>query len=87
VAQSDDGEVEIRVSDSGTGVPEADLPRLFEPFFTTKEMGEGNGLGLMVAKGIVTDHGGHIEVRSREGEGTEFRLLFPVPSLRAGAGI
>jgi signal transduction histidine kinase len=50
-------------------------------------MGEGNGLGLMVAKGIVTDHGGHIEVKSLEGEGTEFRLLFPVPSLRAGAGI
>jgi signal transduction histidine kinase len=87
VAQSDDGEVEIRVADTGNGVPEADLPRLFEPFFTTKEMGEGNGLGLMVAKGIVTDHGGHIEVKSLEGEGTEFRLLFPVPSLRAGAGI
>ena len=87
VAPSDDGEVEIRVADTGSGVPEADLPRLFEPFFTTKEMGEGNGLGLMVAKGIVTDHGGHIEVKSQLGEGTEFRLLFPVPSLAAGAGI
>jgi signal transduction histidine kinase len=87
VAQSEDGEVEIRVVDTGNGVPEADLPRLFEPFFTTKEMGAGNGLGLMVAKGIVTDHGGHIEVKSVVGEGTEFRLLFPVPSLGEGAGI
>ena len=87
VEMSEDNEIAVRIADTGTGVPESDLPRLFEPFFTTKEMGEGNGLGLMVAKGIITDHGGHIEVNSREGEGTEFRLLFPGPGLASGDGI
>jgi signal transduction histidine kinase len=87
VRPSDDGEIEVRVADTGAGVPEENLPRLFEPFFTTKEMGEGNGLGLMVAKGIVSDHGGHIEVTSRVGKGTEFCLLFPSPRMAAGDGI
>jgi signal transduction histidine kinase len=73
-----DGEdVEVRVGDTGLGVHGEDLLRIFEPFFTTKRGGEGRGLGLMVAKGIVTDHGGSIEVSSSEGEGTEFRMLFP----------
>ena len=75
-----DGEIEVVVGDTGAGIPEADLPRVFEPFFTTKEAGEGNGLGLMVAKGIVSDHGGSIEVESEAGEGTRFRMLFPVAS-------
>jgi signal transduction histidine kinase len=74
------GEIEVRVIDSGQGIPERDLSRIFEPFFTSKEAGIGNGLGLMVAKGIVTDHGGDIEVTSREGHGTEFRIQFPAPS-------
>jgi signal transduction histidine kinase len=73
----EDGTIELRVADSGAGIREADLSRIFEPFFTTKAAGEGNGLGLMVAKGIVTDHGGSIEVLSGEGEGTEFRMIFP----------
>jgi len=71
--------VELRIGDSGPGIRAADLPRIFEPFFTTKESGQGNGLGLMVAQGIVKDHGGSIEVTSREGEGTEFSILFPNP--------
>jgi signal transduction histidine kinase len=74
------GDIEVRVIDSGQGIPERDLSRIFEPFFTSKEAGIGNGLGLMVAKGIVTDHGGDIEVTSREGHGTEFRIQFPAPS-------
>ena len=75
-----DGEgVEVRVADTGIGIPAQDLPHIFEPFFTSKPSGEGSGLGLMVAKGIVGDHGGSIEVTSRIGEGTEFRLLFPLP--------
>ena len=69
----------MRVADTGIGIPAQDLPRIFEPFFTSKPSGEGSGLGLMVAKGIVGDHGGSIEVTSRIGEGTEFRLLFPLP--------
>ncbi len=76
--------VEVRVADTGIGIPERDLPRVFEPFFTSKPAGEGSGLGLMVAKGIVGDHGGTIEVRSTAGKGTEFRLLFPLAIEAAG---
>jgi signal transduction histidine kinase len=76
VAAEDLG-VEVRVADSGVGICEADLPRIFEPFFTSKAAGEGNGLGLMVAHGIVKDHGGTISVESAPGSGTEFRIAFP----------
>jgi len=72
-----DGEIQIAVGDTGQGIPERDLPRIFEPFFTSKEAGTGNGLGLMVAKGIVKDHGGSMTVKSKEGQGTEFRILLP----------
>jgi len=74
---AEDGRVEITVADDGQGIPERDLPRIFEPFFTSKEAGTGNGLGLMVANGIVKDHGGSMEVKSVEGRGTEFRILLP----------
>jgi signal transduction histidine kinase len=72
-----DGNIKITIADDGQGIPARDLPRIFEPFFTSKEAGTGNGLGLMVAKGIVKDHGGSIEVKSEQGHGTEFRILFP----------
>jgi signal transduction histidine kinase len=71
------GELEVRVADAGTGIPEADLERIFDPFFTSKPAGEGSGLGLAVARGIVTDHGGTIEVASQPGKGTEFRIVLP----------
>jgi signal transduction histidine kinase len=74
---SADGEIEIAVADTGQGISERDLPRIFEPFFTSKEAGTGNGLGLMVAKGIVKDHGGSLKVKSKQGHGTEFRILLP----------
>jgi len=70
-------EVEIRVTDTGAGIAPEDLPRIFDAFYTTKEAGAGNGLGLMVAQSIVTDHGGRIEARSAPGEGTEFRIRLP----------
>lgn len=73
-----DGEVVIRVADTGAGIAEADLEHVFDPFFTTKPAGEGNGLGLMVCRGIVGDHGGEIVVTSRLGEGSEFRIRLPV---------
>ncbi len=75
--RSDKEGVELRVADTGHGVPASALERVFEPFFTTKPAGEGSGLGLMVAHGIVDQHGGSIEVRSEEGQGTEFRIGFP----------
>jgi signal transduction histidine kinase len=73
-------DVEVRVGDSGVGIAERDLPHVFDPFFTSKTAGEGNGLGLMVASNIVTDHGGEIEATSAVGEGTEFLIRFPTGS-------
>ncbi len=69
--------VVVRVIDDGAGIPEADWGRIFEPFFTTKAVGQGAGLGLDVAQGIVRSHGGSIEVSSRPGR-TEFRISLPV---------
>ncbi|MDJ0867332.1 MAG: protoglobin domain-containing protein [Myxococcota bacterium] len=82
-----EGDVEVRIADTGVGISEDALPRLFEPFFTTKPAGEGNGLGLMVAKGIVSDHGGQIDVSSTPGVGTEFVIRFPPAQTEGGAHI
>lgn len=71
----------VAVTDHGAGIPPEHLPRVFEPFFTTKEPGEGTGLGLAVAHGIVRDHGGWMEVESRPGEGSRF--AFYLPAMRA----
>jgi len=68
----------IRVTDTGCGIPTDRLPKIFEPFFTTKKPGEGTGLGLSTAYGMVKQSGGYIFVSSVEGEGTEFELYFPI---------
>ncbi len=70
--------VEIAISDTGCGIPEANLKRIFDPFFTSKEVGKGTGLGLSVSYGIVRAHGGEIEVESTVGEGSTFRICLPV---------
>ena len=67
----------ISVRDEGPGIPEEQIQQLFDPFFTTKEVGMGTGLGLSVAHGIVTEHGGWIEVRSELGVGSSFRIWLP----------
>lgn len=67
----------IEVSDQGSGIPPQDLQRIFEPFFTTKPIGEGTGLGLAVAYGIVHDHGGWLEVASEPGKGSRFSVWLP----------
>ncbi len=69
--------VRVEVSDSGPGIPRENLARIFDPFFTTKGARKGTGLGLSVSYGIVEEHGGVIEVESKPGEGTVFRLEFP----------
>jgi signal transduction histidine kinase len=70
-------EVEIAFADAGPGIPEDILPRIFDLFFTTKPPGQGTGLGLAIAQGFVVDHGGRIEVHSREGAGTTMRVILP----------
>lgn len=72
--------VEISVTDTGCGIPPANLERIFEPFFTSKEVGKGTGLGLSVSYGIVKAHGGKINVESVVGEGTTFHVLLPITS-------
>jgi CheY-like chemotaxis protein len=69
--------VELTVTDSGLGMPESVRSRIFDPFFTTKGP-RGTGLGLSITYGILSRHGVVIDVDSKEGEGTRFRLLFPV---------
>jgi two-component system NtrC family sensor kinase len=77
--------VEFTISDTGCGIPEANMQRIFDPFFTSKEVGKGTGLGLSVSYGIVKSHGGHIKVDSSVGEGTSFHVLLPTqPSLADG---
>ena len=76
--------VEIRIRDNGTGIPPEVKEKLFNPFFTTKPAGEGTGLGLSISHDIVVkQHGGSIEVDTRPGEFTEFRIVLP----RAGAAL
>ena len=72
------GGVRLEVGDQGEGIPEEILARIFEPFFTTRGSDRAAGLGLLVCQRLVTDHGGTIEVRSREGEGTTFCVRLPV---------
>ena len=69
--------VRISVTDEGIGIPQDRLSKVFEPFFTTKRTGEGTGLGLSTAYGIVKQTGGFIFVDSKEGAGTTFFLMFP----------
>jgi PAS domain S-box-containing protein len=68
----------ISVRDTGVGIPEEHLTRIFEPFFTTKEKGRGTGLGLSIVYGIVTQHGGQVQVRPAVGGGTSFEVDLPL---------
>jgi histidine kinase len=71
------GKIKVEVQDTGSGIPKSALERIFEPFFTTKRVGKGTGLGLSISYGIVQDYEGTIQVKTKEGEGTNFIIQFP----------
>jgi signal transduction histidine kinase len=73
----ENGNVEIKISDNGNGIPQKIRDKIFQPFFTTKPTGQGTGLGLSLAYDIVKAHGGEITVDTKEGEGTEFMIVLP----------
>jgi len=70
--------VDVVVADTGAGIPPEIVERVFEPFYTTKPKGEGSGLGLATVYGIITQAGGHADIRSTLGAGTTFSALLPV---------
>ncbi len=73
--------IQIRIADSGNGIEKKDLKKIFDPFFTTKPAGKGTGLGLAVCYGIITAHGGRVEVLSNESGGTSFIIFLPIENL------
>ena len=70
--KEENGKVEIKVADNGSGIPQKALDKIFQPFFTTKPTGQGTGLGLSLSYDIVKAHGGELKVETKEGEGSEF---------------
>lgn len=76
------GWLEIRVQDTGTGIPDEVLEKMFDPFFTTKEIGKGTGQGLAISRNIITrNHQGKIEVKTTPGKGSTFVLKLPIKSV------
>ena len=77
--QNANGRISISVKDEGAGIKDEDMGKIFEPFFTTKKKGEGTGLGLSLSKRFVEANGGEIDVESKVGEGSVFKILLPSP--------
>lgn len=75
---SADEVVQIKVSDTGTGIPKENLDKIFKPFFSTKDYGKGTGLGLSFANRVISEHEGKIEVSSSPGKGTTFTITLPL---------
>jgi signal transduction histidine kinase len=72
------GNVEIEISDNGSGISQENIKKIFEPFYTTKPVGQGTGLGLSISYGIIEQHGGKIQVASAPGKGSTFTVLLPI---------
>jgi signal transduction histidine kinase len=79
--------VEIRISDTGCGIPEENRSRIFDPFFTTKDVGKGTGLGMNIAYNIIKKHKGDIRVESKVGEGTTFIVRLPAAAETAAVAV
>lgn len=77
------GRVRVDVSDTGSGIPPEVLPKIFDNYFTTKAEGEGTGLGLTIARDIVRNHGGDIEVTTQVGKGSTFTVWLPIAGAQA----
>ena len=75
--------VKLTVQDNGIGIDPSDINHIFDPFFTTKEFGKGTGMGLSVVHGIITAHGGLINVNSVPNEGTTFDVFIPKTEMKA----
>jgi histidine kinase len=71
-------EITVKISDTGSGIPDSIIERIFEPFFTTKKVGQGTGLGLSISYGIIKDCKGSIQAVSHKNEGAGFIIKFPV---------
>ncbi|MBW1899740.1 MAG: response regulator [Deltaproteobacteria bacterium] len=77
--------VKMSIADTGSGIDKKILDKIFEPFYTTKEVGEGTGLGLASAFGIVKNHGGFIDVETKENKGTRFDIFLPATEKKDSA--
>lgn len=87
LSKCNDKQVEVRIKDTGSGIPDAIKDRIFEPFFTTKAVGSGTGLGLSVSYGIINSHKGNIAVHSEVNQGTEFIITLPVNPIEVATSI
>ena len=76
-----DGNIQVSITDSGSGISAENLAKIFEPFFTTKELGKGTGLGMSIASEIIKKHEGEISVRSELGKGTTFVIGLPIKKI------
>ena len=70
--KAENGFVEIKISDTGTGISEENISKIFDPFFITKEVGKGTGMGMNIAYNIIKKHNGTIDIQSTVGKGTTF---------------
>ena len=78
--QSLKDQIQIKIADNGSGIPDDIMDKIFQPFFTTKPTGEGTGLGLSLSYDIIKTHGGELKVESKQNQGAEFTILLPIKS-------